>query len=331
MSITNDSFASYKLLTEPLQQLGYSVATRKRDDGKTMVTFTSPSGAVWDTKVKLRYPFNNDHTERYSINKELGYRLAQTQDVPIPFTLLAKPNLSDEELNTILNKQPILIVKPTNSSASKGLSLNITTLATLKKAIARATLISDSVLIQEQVDGEEIRIITMKGKFFCALLRRTARITGDGVSTVASLIEKENKAREKLRFDYISYPQLDKKIISKTLAKSQAVLLRGEVLELNRSTMISGGCSAYDITQQIDLGYAKIAERLTKTLGAGFLTIDIFCKDFSQLPKPANHYFIELNTSPALKLFYGCRDGKHIDIIPKLVGYIDDYLHQKKY
>lgn len=329
MSIVTDPFASYKLLTKPLQKLGYSVATRKNDDDKTIVTFTSSSGAVWDSKVKLRYPFNNDQTERYSINKELGYRFAQAHDVPIPFTLLAKPNLSDNQLEAILKKHSPLIVKPTNSSASKGLSLNITTLAILKEAITDAQMISDSVVIQEQVDGEEIRIITLKGKFFCALLRRTARITGDGVSSVAQLIEKENENRENLRFEYIVYPQLDEKIISKTFIKSQAVLPRGEMLELNRSTMISGGCSAYDVTKRIDPGYVRIAEKLTKALQAGFLTIDIFCKDFSQPPKPGNHYFIEFNTSPALKLFYGCRDGKHIDIIPKLVQYIDNYLHTK--
>ncbi len=330
MNVKDDPFSGYNLLRKSLGELGYSVAARKNKDGKLVATFTSPEGTVWETRAGgLKYPFNGDHTERYSVNKDLAYELAKKENVPIPFTMLAKLNVNNSKLEAVLKRHSPLVVKPTNSSLSKGVVLNIKTLAQLKEAVTKAGAISDPVLIQEQVEGEEVRIVILKGNFECALLRRTARVIGDGKLTLSELISKENKLRAKLRFEYINYPQLDALTVRETAVKSGRTPQKDEVVELNRSTMISGGCSVYNVTEQIDAGYIKIAKKLAEKIGAGFLAVDIFCGDFTASPTPNNYRFIEFNKAPALKLFYSCRDGKTVDIIPRLTKAIDETLSKK--
>lgn len=331
MDIKDDKFASYKLLAEPLKKLRYRVIIKKNNNDRTIVTFRSLSGAVWETPAaQIKYPINSEKAKKYSINKDLAYGLAKKEGVPIPFTLLAGAGISDEKLTNMLEKHLPLVVKPTNSSLARGVSLDIYSLPELKKAIAQARLISKSVLVQEQVKGEEIRIVILEGKAIGVLLRRTARVKGDGVSTIAKLIERENELRLNLRLEKVSYPMLDERIVTKSLLKSKFVPANGEVMELGKSTMIRHGCSVYNITGQIHEGYIKIAEKLFKKLKAGFLVVDMFCEDFSQPPNSKNYHFLEFNTAPVLKLFCGCRDGKQLDVIPLLVKSIDSALNKDK-
>jgi cyanophycin synthetase len=324
VSILDDKFASYKLLTEPLKKLGYTLSLRKNENDKLIATFKNTEGKTWETRAGgLNYPFNKTYTEKYSVNKDMAYVLVEKEGIPIPRTFVINLNSRDEELKEILKKYKPLVVKPTNSSLSKGLTININNLTVLKKAINKASHISDPILVQEQVSGEEVRIVILNGELAGALLRQTARVIGDGTSTVSALIKKENRLRAGLHLKYITYPQLDEHIIDKKFLKNGFILKKGEVIELNKSTMISGGCSVYNVSDKINLEYVNIAQKLTKKIGAGFLAVDLFCDDFTEPPTNTNYHFIEFNKAPVLKLFYSCRDGKHIDIIPKLTNLIN--------
>ena len=327
MDVAKDQFASSRLLARALEAKDY---TTFFDFNSRTIEFTSPKGALWKTSAAhISYPFNSSEVRRFSINKNLGYELAQEAGFSIPNTrYLADGALSDDEALQLLQNYKTLIVKPNDLSLSKGLTVNIKTTAQLKQAITYARTYSPSVLIQEQVVGEEIRFAVLNGKVRAALLRQTAQVVGDGHSTIAELIKQENKAREKLVFEYISYPQLTAAIIDESLMTDQRIPTQNEVVKLARSTMIRGGCSVYNILDQVDKSYVDKVEALVARLGAGFVVVDVFCTDFAQPAAPSNHWLIEFNSAPVLKLFYGCRDGNHFDIVPLLAEMIDNHLDE---
>jgi len=330
-NIADDDFATYKFFAREFKSRGYEVAVdivnRKR-----FVTYTAPNGETWHTFASnITYPFANREAKLTSIQKEKAYELAEKLHVQIPHTRFIDEGekLSTNEAADLLAHYKKLIVKPSNSSLSKGLTLNITNQDELTAAIEHARTINQGVIIQEQVEGEEVRFAIVKGKAIAALLRRTARVIGDGRSTVAQLLELENEARKKLVFEHVVYPQLTSKLIDEAYFNDSRILADGEVLELNRSTMIKGGCSVYNVLGQIHPSYIKIAEELANGLESAFVAVDIFINDFTRAPKEGNHWFIEYNTSPVLKLFYGCRDGEMVDIVPILADEIDAYLTDK--
>ena len=331
MILRDDDFATYKLFARELVKRGYEVSTdivnRKR-----FATYSAPNGEVWHTFASnITYPFANREAKIVSIQKEKAYKLVESLGVAIPFTRYIEDGGSIEpaEADELLKTYKKLIVKPSNSSLSKGLTLNITTTEELYSAIDYARSISNGVIVQEQVEGEEVRFAIVKGKAVAALLRRTARVIGDGTSTVAELIEAENAERRKLVFEHVTYPQLTSRIISESFFSDQRVLAQGEILELNRSTMIKGGCSVYNILKRIHPEYVRLAEKLAHGLESSFVAVDIFIRDLAVAPKAGNHWFIEFNTSPVLKLFYGCRDGAMVDIVPMLADELDNYLTDK--
>ena len=332
MFIKDDQYASYKLLSEGFFKLRYTLDEEIVEDAR-YVSFTSPRGRTWKTRAAhISYPQTNDFARNVSIHKELAYEFAHSHGVTIPFTrLIAQDEVVDvDEVDLLFKRFGNLIVKPSNSSLSRGLTLNIRTHDQLNKAIEFARTYAESVLIQQQIDGEEVRFVVINDKVQAALLRRTARVIGDGNSSIKELIQKENKERESLVFPYISYPQLDASIVDGALLNSEQVPAKNEVVELNRATMIKNGCSIYNIFSEVDKSYIETVEHLARDLGAGFVVVDIFIQDYTQPQTSDNYCFIEFNVSPVLKLFYGCRDGKMFDIVGPLTRAIDVELNSYK-
>ena len=278
-------------------------------DGKAMIRMISPEGHVWVTSTNISYPMVSHLVNEIASNKFWAYGIVKSSGLRIPETEL----LSDQQTvadSRLLSIASPVIVKPLDSFGSKGVSLNITDDWHLADAIAAAKKISSAVIVQEQVEGEEIRFTIIKSKVASVLLRQSPRVTGDGRSTVAQLIEKENIERSKLDFEYITYPQLTETHIGNQYLKSQEVLADGEVLELSSATMIKRGASVYDIVDEVDESYIKIAEKIAYALGASFITVDIFVKNYSQPANDHNYWFNECNTAPALRLYYGDKNKK---------------------
>lgn len=325
--VKNDPSATYALLEQDFKNRGYDIHETVTPE-TVNVSFTSPAGAQWNMRADhIWYPGNSKEVREISIYKNKGYAVAQKAGFPVPFTYKVEEVIDNNVLDDMLRRYTTLIVKPEDSSLGKGLTIGITTRAQLTDAIAAARLVSSSVLVQQQVTGQEVRFTVIEGKVVAALLRETARVVGDGISTVAALIQKENERRSKLVFDVISYPLLDVSIIDKEMLHSTVVPANNEIIELASSTMIRGGCSIYNVLDAIHPTYITEVEKLVAKIGASFIVVDVFCSEYTAEASPENHWLIEFNTAPVLKLFYACRDGRHFDIVPRLVAMIDRRIH----
>lgn len=329
MTSLDDPHTSYRLIARELEARGFTCQTAKEDQ-KMYATFTSPQGMTWKTRIpKLRYPFTSPSVQRLFDSKAHSYVYASKQGFPVPFTrrVSRAETINDVEMNQLLEQYKTLIVKPDNSSSSKGLTLGIETVDELKEAIEVAQSVRQSdILVQQQVSGEEIRFIIAKGKVIGALLRQTPRIVGDGKSTVAQLIFQENSIRSSLKFNYIEYPLLDESIIDAKCFTDTTVPISGEVVELSRATMIRNGCSVYEVKNKVHPSYVKEIERMAYRIESQFFVADFLLDDYTIEAQHNNHWFLEFNTSPALKLCYGARDGNMLDVVPIVSELIEDSL-----
>ena len=323
---TRDKNATYKLFAKALEQKGYT--TEVQEEHPMVVTYTSPHGMVWKTKAAhMTYPFNTNRVYDIALQKSASYRLAAEAGLSIPYTVSGADAVTDEKLQALLDRCETLVVKPADLFQSKGVTVNIGTLSKLKEVILYAQSFSSSILLQQQVGGEEVRFTVLNGKVKTVLLRRTARIVGDGNLSIAELIKKENEARSLLHFEYIDYPQLDDSLVDPATLHSDRIPAKDEVIELNRSTMIRNGCSIYNISAEVDESYIKLVEKLVMKLDAGFVVVDLFCLSYKDPATTNNYWFNELNTAPSVRLYYGSRDGRQFDIVGQLADMIDGWIH----
>jgi D-alanine-D-alanine ligase-like ATP-grasp enzyme len=320
---TSSPSSSISLLRKALKRLGYSVVSLQLgEEGYTL--FTAPNGRAWLTpNAHISYPFITNTAHRISVHKHLAYRLADYLHVTTPKTLcLDAADLEAPALQAMLRSAP-LVVKPDRASLSRGLSTNVRTLEQLRDAVNLARQFSSKVLVQQQINFEEIRFVVVGNKVKAALLRQTPRVVGNGKDTVQELLSKENKLRAGLKLPYLSYPQLEDQLISPSIALSD-IPAAGEIVEINRRTMVGGGASIYNVLADTHPSYLKIVEKLATQLGNGFVVVDMLIEDYRARGTASNYAFLEFNMAPVLTLFYSCRDGKHYDVLKDLVPFISE-------
>lgn len=305
---------SIEIIEEVLSKEGYKFDTLElaerrfvqiKKDGRVLLTA--------DYAYPL-LPFATSSARLISKHKDMAYEFVESNGIATPKTVTVTRDGNLQPAIQLLKEAGSVIVKPKQGSGSKGLHLDIIDEDQLSLAVQDSLRSASAVLVQQQLFGEEVRFTVIGGKVQGVLLRQKPYIVGDGMATVTQLIAEENRRRKEITDTLVSYPQLDETLVSPTLFNSVKVLAAGERLELNKSTMIRGGASIFNITDEIHPGYKELAEKAA-SFGNGFIVVDMMIQDEKAAPRPDNYGFIEFNLVPALSLFYSCRDGNHIPLV----------------
>lgn len=257
-------------------------------------------------------------------SKPLTYKLADRLSIHKPSTLIvssakdAHGEAARMFMQGILDQDKTVIVKPSDSHQSKGLTLNISSEDEVAQAVDEALQFSNTALIQEQIQGEEIRITCVDGKAISVLLRERPKVYGDGVSTVDELIDAENIQRQRIT-SLVPYPKITK-VNSYLSADAQYIPAKNEVVVLSSASMVRNGASIYEIIDHTHGSFISLAESVAAFLPSGVISVDCIVKDPSRPALEDNYALIEVNTGSSLLLYYACRDGKNCNIIEDHLG-----------
>ena len=91
-----------------------------------------------------------------------------------------------------------VVVKPRSLDGGKGVTTNIRDEATLTKAFAKVKELARGVLVEEHIFGGEFRLLVVHGKLIAIHERVPAQVQGNGVDTIAALVETENARRAEI-------------------------------------------------------------------------------------------------------------------------------------
>lgn len=315
---SNRPVATIDLLMRGLSKRGYSIQiselgpTKKRfahikdSNGRYVLTCSAESPL---------YPFATASSRIICANKHMTYDFMQALGLSIPRTITVrdKKNGYSDAIKLMLDCGRV-IIKPAKASLSNGLSLDVTSEDDLITAINKASEFDADVLVQQQFIGEEVRFVVCDGVVRAAILRQAPQVVGDGTRTIKQLIEAENIDRAAIKGVVVPYPELSEQMMLDDIDPN-AIPNNGWVVKLGRGTMIMNGASIYNITNEINPSYLELAQAAGSAFGKGFVVIDMLIEDYKQESTSTNYVFLECNLTPALALFYSCRDGKNFDIV----------------
>jgi len=315
---------SIEFLREYLEPKGYLFETLNLGMKKTEYTFIQSldnGDRLTLSSNNPLYPFTTSSARLIAKDKLMSYDLMRHIGIKSPKTVVIKKTDTEREDARRLMKECLsVVVKPFDRAGSNGLTLDVYDLSDLDTAIAKALENSNTALVQEQFIGEEVRFVVIDGLVKGAILRQKPRVIGDGNLNISQLIELENDNRSSLVGMTVQYPKLTEDNINKSILQDKRIPAQGETIELNKSTMISGGASIYNILNTIESSYVQIAEKVAARMGRGFVVIDMMIKDYKDPATDSNYVFIEMNLAPAIALFYSCRDGKHFKVVEDYLG-----------
>lgn len=320
--MSNPPTSSIELLKKALISEGFTTRELELGIKKTPYTvLTDKEGNnLLVNSVNPLYPFTTSSARAVSKDKLKAYDLVKTLDIAIPKTRVIDRDDGFNSTEDLLKIGPKFVVKPYDGAGGLAVTVGVDSKAKLESALNDVFEHTNTALVQQQVEGEEIRFLVIKGKVEAAIMRQRPRVVGDGKASVSELIQAENSARAQIKDTLITYPTLTEQHIEAALFSSNDILADGEVRVLGTGTMIKTGASILNVLKEVHSSYITIAEKAAQLFGKGLIVVDVIIKDHTQAATESNYAFIEFNLCPALAMFYSCRDGNHSNVVEDFIS-----------
>jgi len=238
-------------------------------------------------------------------DKELTYALLEQAGLPVPrhlcFSLRDRRNAA-EFLRRIA--QPCVIKPASGTGGGRGVTTGITTGARLAKAIAHASVYGTRLVIEEQVAGDNYRLLFLDGRLIDAFVRHAPHVIGDGRSSIAELIHSANAERLQHGFTRSQVLITIDADLAHTLSR-QGFCLRSiptEGRSVALKTVINENAADDNQPAMHCLGEAVIdsARRAAAAVGVRWAGVDLILNDPTQPLEASGGVVLEVNTTPGL-------------------------------
>jgi cyanophycin synthetase len=221
---------------------------------------------------------------------------------------------SPDQIEEIWNQyEKPVVIKPVGLTAGSGVSTGLNTIEEAKEAFLFAKAKTErhvgktwqlKIMIQEQVPGEDYRLLVIDGKLEVATKRIPAFIVGDGKSTIKELIEETNKdpRRDTSKPTHILKPiKIDEPLLNLLDEKGlslESIPKKDEKITVRKVASMSQGGITEDFTDKVGPEIKHIVESIATSIHAFVIGADVLCKDISKPLTKDNGGIIEINTKP---------------------------------
>jgi GNAT-family acetyltransferase (TIGR03103 family) len=199
---------------------------------------------------------------------------------------------------TLLTRYARVVVKPARGEQGQGVRVDLSKADDVANAITAARQYCDHVVVEQMVAGIDLRILVIDHKVVAAATREPAAVSGDGQSSLRTLIEKQSRRRELATHGESRIPLDDE-----TLAclRSQDMVLDdvpppGLRVAVRKTANLHTGGTIHDRTPQLHPTLRAAAERASRALDIPLVGFDFMVT----APDQPDYVVIEANERPGL-------------------------------
>jgi GNAT-family acetyltransferase (TIGR03103 family) len=222
-------------------------------------------------------------------------RILAAAGLPVP---RGRDATFDEGDLAFLHEVGDVVVKPARGEQGQGITVGVTDPEQLEAAIELARRFSTSVLLEERVLGEDLRVVVIDHEVVAAAVRRPATVRGNGQHRVRELIEAQSRRREAATQGESTIP-VDPETERTVAAAGYSlddVLPEGELLAVRRTANLHTGGTIHDVTADIHPDIAAAAVQASEAIGVPVTGLDLIVAS----PDADAGVFIEANERPGL-------------------------------
>jgi cyanophycin synthetase len=203
-------------------------------------------------------------------------------------------------------KKPVAVKPRRGTSGGVGITARVTSERQFEKSFYLASLYDKYVMVEEFIEGENIRLLILKDQMLSAVRRVPAYVTGDGRNSIGQLIKIANRERA----NSTTFPKLWS--IAKTsdlynTLRQQNLGLR-YVPEKDKRVYVKTVCNGHqggiveEVTRTVHPDFIKMSVQALRFCKVAFGGVDFITKDISKSFGEAGGIINEINTTPS---FYG--------------------------
>ncbi len=245
-------------------------------------------------------------------DKQLAKMMLRAVGVPVPEGRTVE---SAEEAWTAACEIGLPVtVKPVDGNQGRGVSVNQCTKEQVQKAFEAAAQRCSTVLVEENVQGKDYRLLVVGDHLIAAARRMPAQVVADGIHTVAELIEKENA--DPRRGDYHALPlskipldDISSAVLADQGLTPDSIPPAETVVLIRRNANLSTGGTSVDVTDTVHPVNASFAVGAVKSVGLDIAGVDIVTEDISISLDEQGGKVIEVNAAPGLRMHLAPSEG----------------------
>lgn len=197
-----------------------------------------------------------------------------------------------------LKKHGAIVVKPARGEQGRGVSVGVRDPESLIHSIEQARAVSQVVLLEELVSGEELRVIMIDDEVVAAAVRRPPEVIGNGMDSVESLIEEQSRRRQAATRGHSEIPRDEetRRCVREAGYDYSDVLPKGERLLVRRGANLHTGGTIHDVTNDLHPHLVEISRRAARALDIPVVGLDLMVPDLTG----ETYWVIEANERPGL-------------------------------
>lgn len=245
-------------------------------------------------------------------DKEDTKNLLQQAEVPVPKGDIIRTERGLKEVVDSLGYP--LVIKPINGNHGRGITTNIMTWESALEAFELAKKVSQSVIVEQYITGEDYRILVIDYQMVAAARRTPARVIGNGKDTIQQLIDQVN-ADPKRGYGHenvltaIKVDAMTENILQKHQYNLDTILPDGVILNLKDTANLSTGGTATDVTDIVHPDNVVMAERIARIVGLDICGIDVMTSDISKPLMQTRGAILEVNAAPGFRMHLAPAEG----------------------
>jgi cyanophycin synthetase len=220
-----------------------------------------------------------------------------------------------------------LVTKPLDGNHGRGVTIGIRDEAQLRFGFAQAQAEAKGrrdIIVEQFFEGRDHRILVVDGEMVAVAERVPAHVIGDGVSTIAELVEQVNrdprrgdgheKVMTRIKIDALVLEYLERSGLT-----PDSVPPQGEWVQLRATANLSTGGTAIDRTNEIHPDNAIIAWRAARVIGLDIAGIDFMAPDISKSVRETGGGVIEVNAAPGFRMHIEPSEGSPRDVAKPVI------------
>lgn len=240
--------------------------------------------------------------DKYLVNKIL-----KEHGLPVPHAVCYRLSHLHCAIQSFRKRNKMVVIKPRRgTTGGTGITAGITTICEFKKAFYEASLFDDYILVEDFIEGKNIRLLMLKDELLSAVERVRPYVTGDGSSTIKELILSLNIYRSSQRTNPKLWPITFTNDLYHTLRRQnlslKSIPARGQNIFVK--TICSGhqGSTVEEVTSLVHRDFIEISRKAMAACKITFSGIDIITPDISRPFSEVGGWINEINSTPS---FYG--------------------------
>ncbi|MCC6439413.1 MAG: ATP-grasp domain-containing protein, partial [Rhodanobacteraceae bacterium] len=200
-----------------------------------------------------------------------------------------------------------VVTKPYNGNHGRGISIRLTSPEEVAEGFAKAREHSRSVIVETFLEGDDHRLLVVNGELVAATRRTPGHVVGDGVHTIAQLVEEVNtdprrgvgheKVLTKLELDAQA-----EMMMARVEMTAASVPEKDRIIYLRSTANLSTGGTATDVTDIIHPDNRDMAIRAIRAIGLDVGGVDFLSTNIAESYKSIGGGICECNAAPGFRM-----------------------------